>query len=495
MPPNIRNKTRSLQKCFKNAALLFLLISFLILLALPLVLSTLVKGYLLTQGIETSTLKILHPNTSGLEIKDFSGTMKTNDHAVEFRLSGAKISYPLLNSLLFSPQHKLSAIIDKNLTISSINIELKNPAAEFPILKIESNKNENNKIHIQMDSYTDKLCKEINKIISSTNISCNKNTHLRVESDIEIASKADEPLEEINLSFKSEANGLSIHKDFFPLGLMSANGTTNIKETNNNFLIEKGKLNLRFNREDAEVNKENIFEINSFKSNTSFYRSGSSLLINTEINALEILSPVPISNIFLKLKGKLETKDLKLEIALSEGKGKIFGGNLIGSSDRIFPLDMPSEVLLEVKNLSLHEILALYPTQIEGIGEINGSIPLTLNSDGFSVSNGMLESEKGGTIRYKGKLPGISENQNIQFISEALENYHYDSLDSTLNYLPDGTLNIALALKGKNPELMNGRQINFNLNVEENIPSLLKSLSIAKEITNEVSKAHALKNK
>jgi hypothetical protein len=107
----------------------------------------------------------------------------------------------------------------------------------------------------------------------------------------------------------------------------------------------------------------------------------------------------------------------------------------------------------------------------------------------------MLESEKGGTIRYKGKLPGISENQNIQFISEALENYHYDSLDSTLNYLPDGTLNIALALKGKNPELMNGRQINFNLNVEENIPSLLKSLSIAKEITNEVSKAHALKNK
>lgn len=599
MLPKIRKKTKRPYKCLKIGTLLFFLIAISIYFSLPQVLSSLAKGYLLTQGVETSSLNIHYPGRSGLEIKEFSGTIRMNDQAVEFHLTDAELSYHFLASLIFTPENES----EKNLTINSLSIkikelesknalkekvpanlllevptriilaqdfintfnsfhekilsyilrikevavtyedlfsfkgslelrngsllsifelessalnhfksektyiissdmskfnhlsfEIKEEKSDIPLLKTTSNMSDN-KINLQIDSYPGKLCTDVSMMIGSTSISCKENIYFQLKSDIKIKQIASDSIQGINLNYTSEANGLSIQSDFFSFGLMSADGTVKLKNTRAGLLIEKGRLSLSGLSQDAIPDKDNPLVIYSFKSETTFHQTPNSLMFETMVNDLDISSPIPIKNILLQLKGRLETKDNKLEIALKEGQGQIFDGTVRGFSDRIFPLDKSSEILLEIERLSLREILALYPTQIEGIGEINGSIPLTLNSNGFSVSNGRLESEKGGIIRYKGKIPGISDNQNIQFISQALENYHYESLDSTLDYLPDGTLQIAVGLKGNNPQLMNGRQINFNLNVEENIPALLKSLSIAKEITSEVSKAHARKSK
>ncbi|MDX2348488.1 MAG: YdbH domain-containing protein, partial [Nitrospirota bacterium] len=40
--------------------------------------------------------------------------------------------------------------------------------------------------------------------------------------------------------------------------------------------------------------------------------------------------------------------------------------------------------------------------------------------------------------------------------------------------------------EGKNPDFRKGVPIHFNLNIEENIPALMKSLSLVKDLENKI---------
>ena len=46
----------------------------------------------------------------------------------------------------------------------------------------------------------------------------------------------------------------------------------------------------------------------------------------------------------------------------------------------------------------------------------------------------------------------------------------------SVQYQEDGNLWLNTRLEGRNPGWQNGRPVHFNLNVEENIPALLKTL-------------------
>ena len=74
-------------------------------------------------------------------------------------------------------------------------------------------------------------------------------------------------------------------------------------------------------------------------------------------------------------------------------------------------------------------------------------------------------------------------------VLDTLSNFHYDSLSSEVNYSSDTVLKLNTALKGRNPDYENGRSINFNLNIEEDIAALLESLRLKQDVSRRVDKS------
>ena len=58
---------------------------------------------------------------------------------------------------------------------------------------------------------------------------------------------------------------------------------------------------------------------------------------------------------------------------------------------------------------------------------------------------------------------------------QALENFRYDALKITLDGRTDGATAIGLHLKGANPDLHDGHPVEFNLNLEGNLASLIQT--------------------
>jgi hypothetical protein len=75
-------------------------------------------------------------------------------------------------------------------------------------------------------------------------------------------------------------------------------------------------------------------------------------------------------------------------------------------------------------------------------------------------------------------------------IVDALSNFQYHILDVTSDYKPGGDLSLQVHLEGENPDWQSGQPIHLNLNLEENIPALLRSLQLSDEITNRVRKSY-----
>ncbi|MDO9319985.1 MAG: YdbH domain-containing protein [Gammaproteobacteria bacterium] len=127
---------------------------------------------------------------------------------------------------------------------------------------------------------------------------------------------------------------------------------------------------------------------------------------------------------------------------------------------------------------------------VQASGIISGNVPVTISGGTVSVAEGTLHVEApGGSIRYQPANAGGSGNAALDLVNQALSNYQYDSLEADVNYLPSGDLNLAVRLQGANPDMNQGQRINLNLNISDNIPSLLQSLQSGRSITDALERA------
>jgi hypothetical protein len=73
---------------------------------------------------------------------------------------------------------------------------------------------------------------------------------------------------------------------------------------------------------------------------------------------------------------------------------------------------------------------------------------------------------------------------------DALSNFHYNKLSILADYSPDGALLLKTQLGGNNPEWNKGQQVNFSMNIEENLLKLMKTLQFTDELTNRIEKRY-----
>ncbi len=144
-----------------------------------------------------------------------------------------------------------------------------------------------------------------------------------------------------------------------------------------------------------------------------------------------------------------------------------------------------NNIILTAKEIELAELLAIKDfAAVYVTGTMGAVLPITIEQDGISIDGGKLTGEPpGGVIRYlDGGEPNDTDASSIALVTAALSNFEYESLTADMTYSKDGDLKLQMQLKGRNPELDDGRPVVLNLGVENNVPQMLKSLQAARAV-------------
>ncbi|MGX5218688.1 intermembrane phospholipid transport protein YdbH family protein [Pseudomonas segetis] len=203
----------------------------------------------------------------------------------------------------------------------------------------------------------------------------------------------------------------------------------------------------------------------------------------TEANPGIALGPIELRGRYSAPLGALDKGQLRLQ----QAKAQVLGGQVTLPANQ-WDLKQPALLFaLNLKGLKLEDLFAAYPAEgLSGNGLIDGSIPLRLNPAGLSVEQGQISARQpGGRLQFdndKIKTLGAS-NPAMQLVAQSLEDFHYTTLSSGVSYDPQGQLLLALRLEGRNPAIEKGRPINFNINLEENIPTLLASIQLSDKVS------------
>ncbi len=212
----------------------------------------------------------------------------------------------------------------------------------------------------------------------------------------------------------------------------------------------------------------------------------------SEINLSHIDSGVTISNISTHLAvGTTKTGPLP-RILVHDLRGDIFGGNFSGN-ELIYDLNKAKNNLeIEATGIDLAKIIETQ--QLDGIaasGRVNGVIPVELNEQGLFIENGsFINATNDGTISYNPAAGTDQLKQNVLtgMALDALKDFRYSYLSAGVNFTPDGLLAISLQLKGISPGLDAKRPVHLNINTEQNLLSLLKSLRYAQGVSEKIDK-------
>ena len=204
------------------------------------------------------------------------------------------------------------------------------------------------------------------------------------------------------------------------------------------------------------------------------------------VSLSELDSGVVSSNISSVIS--LETTDTGPlpRLVLKNLYGEIFDGSFSGH-EIVFDLNSDNNRFeLEAENIDLAAVVATQQLEdIEVTGRIYGTIPVSINQQGIFIEHGaFINDVRAGTIRYNPATgtEQLKENPLTGIALDALRDFRYSHLSADVNFTPDGLLVVKLQLEGTSPELDTRRPVHLNINTEQNLLSLLKSLRYAESV-------------
>ncbi len=164
----------------------------------------------------------------------------------------------------------------------------------------------------------------------------------------------------------------------------------------------------------------------------------------------------------------------------------VLGGTVTADPFR-FDLDADSnELMLRASNVQLPLMVGLADLEAVTIsGSVSGEIPVTIRGNNVIIDEGFLENDPpGGVIQYLGGAANgvVDDTSQLGVVTRTLRNLEFDSLTSAVNYSQEGDLVLQMRLKGINPDVDPTQPVILNLNVENNVPQMLRSLQATRSI-------------
>lgn len=197
---------------------------------------------------------------------------------------------------------------------------------------------------------------------------------------------------------------------------------------------------------------------------------------------------VEVTNLSTMVQGTWTIADNLPVLEVSDFRCEAFGG-IVTSAGLVADFAKPPyHMTLSLQDLDLAKILNVEQNQgLQGTGVMHGTLPVSITSGGVTVKDGTIAAmPPGGIIRYgsaQDSSKTISEtNTQLHLVTQALNNFHYTLLRVGVDYAESGMLFLTARLEGRNPDLKKVPPINFNLTVQEHIPTLLKSLRLVGDL-------------
>ena len=202
---------------------------------------------------------------------------------------------------------------------------------------------------------------------------------------------------------------------------------------------------------------------------------------------------IPITNLTARIS--LATADDKQPVITMNGlNARILDGRVTGNRIQIDLNRRSNSFTLAFTDISLAELVRLQQFEdIDAIGKLSGTLPITVGPAGLSVTKGKASAKApGGYIRYRPKDGGElfgSSSMETEMLLKALDDYQYEELDAAMAYKPDGQLTMQLQIKGRSPGLHATRPLHLNLNLDQNILSLIESLRAVDGLNDRIDRA------
>jgi len=179
-------------------------------------------------------------------------------------------------------------------------------------------------------------------------------------------------------------------------------------------------------------------------------------------------------------------------VKLTKFNTQVFNGQAWLDSQTL-NFNQPINSTFHLANIDLKTLLEQYPSaDIHGSGLINGDLPFTINlqkESFFTLDKGQIVAQNpGGLIQYKAASTLKQTHQSMKLVFSVLEDFHYSILDSKVTYDKNKTLHLTLQLQGKNPKVENGRQVNFNIQLEEDLPALITTMQLSNQVSETIKK-------
>lgn len=181
----------------------------------------------------------------------------------------------------------------------------------------------------------------------------------------------------------------------------------------------------------------------------------------------------------------------KSQFSLGQHRIEIFGGR-IALPEQTYSLSQSVQMPVVFEYIELDALMHQYPTSKVAIdGSVSGTIPLYWDSQQLTVNNGYLNAvAPGGHLQVNPSLlsSAMGNNPSLKVLASGLENFYYEELSSVIDYDENGKLRLELTLGGHNPDFQDGRTINLNLNIDEDLPALIKGLQLSSGVSDVIRK-------
>ncbi len=192
------------------------------------------------------------------------------------------------------------------------------------------------------------------------------------------------------------------------------------------------------------------------------------------------------------LKGSLtfgQDRSQPSTIILEDFTANALGGSI--ATDRVAYdfKENRADFTLSVKHVPIQELINHQGlTKVTTSGTLTGNLPIKLDGPLFRIHQGKMSAEKEGRIIYTASEEETAmAHESLKTAYSALSDFHYNELQASIDMEPDGQSVIGLQVKGSNPSFQEGRPVHFNLNVEQNLLDLLRSLTISTNIEEAIS--------
>lgn len=158
---------------------------------------------------------------------------------------------------------------------------------------------------------------------------------------------------------------------------------------------------------------------------------------------------------------------------------EVAGGRVGGGPAEIAPPYRAGALRLNADGLDLGELVAaLTVPDLTASGRLDGELPLELGTTGaLAISGGQLRAREPGTIRWRPAEPPAAlaaAGGSGEILLQALQDFHYDSLEMRLDGPTNGEMQAQLAIHGRNPTLYDGYPVAFNLNLEGRLAAIVR---------------------